>query len=202
LGLGLPPAGVRRLHDADGGDGVLAVAEEPGPRPGPVGGDPKAQKETKQLNRVGDRMARSRQRLALDNDPGKITQEIQKRIIVDLDDMIKQAQQTMAQGQPKPGQKPGQPQQQPGQQQAGQQQAGNSQQNNAQQAAQNSTVSQGVKPNADLSQKINESAREWGAISPRARDAVIEGATEQIPKKYEKLINDYYRGVSTGGKQP
>jgi hypothetical protein len=166
-----------------------------------LGGDPKAEKETKQLNRVGDRMARSRQRLALDNDPGKVTQEIQKRIIIDIDDMIKQAQQTMAQGQPKPGQKPGQ-QQQPGQQPGQQQANGQPQQNNAQQAAQNSAVSQAGKPNADLSQKINETAREWGNISPRARDAVIEGATEQIPKKYEKLINDYYRGVSTGGKQP
>jgi hypothetical protein len=167
-----------------------------------LGGDPKAQKETKQLNRVGDRMARSRQRLALDNDPGKVTQEIQKRIVIDIDDMIKQAQQTMAQGDPKPGQKPGQPQPQPGQQPGQQQANGQPQQNNAQQSAQNSTVSQAGKANPDLSQKINETAREWGNISPRARDAVIEGATEQIPKKYEKLINDYYRGVSTGGKQP
>lgn len=167
-----------------------------------LGGDPKAEKETKQLNRVGDRMARSRQRLALDNDPGKVTQEIQKRIVIDIDDMIKQAQQTMAQGQPKPGQQKGQ-QQQPGQQPGQQQAKGeNSQPNNAQNPAQNSTVTQAGKPNADLSQKINETAREWGNISPRARDAVIEGATEQIPKKYEKLINDYYRGVSTGGKQP
>jgi hypothetical protein len=166
-----------------------------------LGGDPKAEKETKQLNRVGDRMARSRQRLALDNDPGKVTQEIQKRIVIDIDDMIKQAQQTMAQGQSKPGQKPGEPKPQPGQQ-PGQQQAGQPKPNQGTEAAQNSAVTQAGKANADLSQKINETAREWGNISPRARDAVIEGATEQIPKKYEKLINDYYRGVSTGGKQP
>ena len=146
-------------------------------------------------------MARSRQRLALDNDPGKVTQEIQKRIIIDIDDMIKQAQQTMANSQSKPGQQKGQ-QQQPGQQPGQQQANGQPQQNQGQQAAQNSTVTQAGKPNADLSQKINETAREWGNISPRARDAVIEGATEQIPKKYEKLINDYYRGVATGGKQP
>jgi hypothetical protein len=31
---------------------------------------------------------------------------------------------------------------------------------------------------------------------------VIEGATENVPVKYKKLVEDYYRGVSTGGKQP
>jgi hypothetical protein len=166
-------------------------------------GDAKAEKETKQLNRVGDRMARSRQRLALDNDPGKITQEIQKRIVVDIDDMIKQAQQQAAnnQSQPKPGEKGQQPKpgEQPGQQNA---KGNQSQPNNAQNAANSSTVTQAGKPNADLSQKINETSKEWGALSPRLRDAVIEGATENVPVKYKKLVEDYYRGVSTGGKQP
>lgn len=168
-----------------------------------LGGKPNAEKETKQLNRVGDRMARSRQRLALDNDPGKLTQEIQKRIVVDLDDMIKQAQQQQASNsQPKPGQgqpKPGEGQQ-PGQQQANGQ-GQNSQPNNASSPAQNSTVSGGGSRNADLSAKINETSKEWGAISPRLRDAVIEGASEQVIEKYRKLVEDYYRGVSTGGKQ-
>jgi hypothetical protein len=166
-------------------------------------GDAKAEHETKQLNRVGDRMARSRQRLALDNDPGKVTQEIQKRIVIDIDDMIKQAQQQMANNQqkPKPGQQGQQPKegQQPGQQNANGQQ---SQPNNAQNPAQASTVTQAGKPDADLSQKINERNKEWGAISPRLRDAVIEGATENVSVKYKKLVEDYYRGVSTGGKQP
>jgi len=164
-------------------------------------GDAKAEKETKQLNRVGDRMARSRQRLALDNDPGKVTQEIQKRIIIDIDDMIKQAQQQMANNQQnKPGQKGQQPKpgEQPGQQNAN----GQPQQNNAQQAAQNSAVSQAGKPNVDASNNVEQRNREWGAISPRLRDAVIEGATENVPVKYKKLVEDYYRGVSTGGKQP
>jgi len=164
-------------------------------------GDAKAKQETKQLNRVGDRMARSRQRLALDNDPGKVTQEIQKRIVVDVDDMIKQAHQQMANNQSKPGQQKGQqpkPGEQPGQQQAN----GKPQPNSGQQSAQNSAFSQANKPNPDVSQKINETTREWGAISPRLRDAVIEGATENVPVKYKKLVEDYYRGVSTGGKQP
>lgn len=160
-----------------------------------LGGDPQAAKETKQLNNVGDRMARSRQRLALDSDPGKVTQEIQKRIVVDISDMIKQAQQQQANSQPKPGQQQGQ---QPGQQ-PGQQQGNQSQPNHAQNAAQQSTVSQGGSREAQLTERINETNKEWGAISPRLRQAVIEGANEKIPAKYQKLIEDYYRGVSTNG---
>ena len=165
-----------------------------------LGGDPQAQKETKQLNRVGDRMARSRQRLALDGDPGKVTQEIQKRIVVDISDMIKQAQQQQANSQPKPGQKSGEPKpgEQPGQQKPGNQ----SQPNNAQTAAQQSTVNGGGSREAQLAAKINETNKEWGNISPRLRQAVIEGSNESIPAKYQKLVEDYYRGVSTGGKQP
>ncbi len=172
-----------------------------------LGGDPKAAAESKQLNRVGDRMARSRQRLALDNDPGKVTQEIQKRIVVDLDDMIKQAQQQQAsnsqpgkgkgQGPPKPGDGQGQ-----GQQQAnGQKPGGQSKPNNGSSPAGQSTVSQGGSTAADTSSIIKETNREWGSISPRLRDAVIEGAGEQVIEKYRKLVEDYYRGVSTGGKQ-
>jgi hypothetical protein len=165
-----------------------------------LGGQPNAEKETKQLNRVGDRMARSKQRLALDLDPGKVTQEIQRRIVLDLDDMIKQAQQQMASNrQQKPGQ--GQQQQQPGDANAGQQQPGTPQQNAGQTAANSSQASQAGKPNPDLSSKINETQKEWGQISPRLRDAVIEGATEQVIEKYKKLVEDYYKGVSTGGKQ-
>ena len=164
-----------------------------------LNGKPNEEKESKQMNLVGDRMARSRQRLALDNDAGKVTQEIQKRIVIDIDDMIKQAQQQMANNRSnKPGQQ--QPQPQPGQQPG--QQGNQSQPNSAQNPAQNSTVNAGGSRNADLSQKINETSKEWGNISPRLRDAVIEGATENVPVKYKKLIEDYYRGVATGGKQP
>ncbi len=72
---------------------------------------------------AGDRMARSRQRLALNNDPGQVTQEIQKRIVTDLDKMIDLAQQQQASSQSKPGSgkpgdKPGPPKQGQGPQQA------------------------------------------------------------------------------------
>ena len=52
-------------------------------------------------------------------------------------------------------------------------------------------------PSLDLTQAIKESSKEWGHLSPRTRDAVLEGQTEQPLEKYRKLIEDYYRGVST-----
>src|SRR5439155_27255750 len=58
---------------------------------------------------AGDRMARSRQRLALNNDPGQVTQTIQKKIVETLDFLIEQSRRQMAQAR---NQKPqqGQPQ--------------------------------------------------------------------------------------------
>jgi hypothetical protein len=53
----------------------------------------------------------------------------------------------------------------------------------------------------DLSQKIAETSSEWGKISPRLRDAVIEGSTEQIIEKYRRYVDDYYRGISQQGTE-
>jgi len=154
----------------------------------------------KTIKLVGDRMGRSRQRLALDNDPGKTTQEIQKRIVLDLDNLIKLAQQQQQQGgkpQPgQPGQKPGQPQ--PGQgegpQQAGQQgQQPGQQSNGGNQAAADSSMGQGGTPNEDLSKVLEEKGREWGLITDRDRGAVMDSAGETTAEKYRKYVEDYYR---------
>jgi hypothetical protein len=154
----------------------------------------------KSMKLTGDRMARSRQRLALNNDPGKVTQEIQKRIVMDMDEMIKLAQkqqmQMQQQRQRQPGDKPGQPQpgQGEGQQQAGQQ----GQQNNkgGLNPAQDSTLTQGNDPQVDVSRDLKEKMAEWGGISKRDRQAVMEGANEKVFRKYEKFIDDYYREVA------
>jgi hypothetical protein len=147
-------------------------------------------------------MARSRQRLALNSDPGKVTQEIQKRIIIDLDKMIEGArnQQAQASGQPKPGQGQQQQQPQPGDAKA-QNNGQQSQQNHAQTPAATDNPGGNAARQQDLSQAIKESEAEWGKISPRARDAVIEGTSEQIIEKYRKYVEDYYRGVATSGGQ-
>ena len=56
-------------------------------------------------------------------------------------------------------------------------------------------------PQLDLSQEIKQSASEWGKISPRTRNAVIEGSSEQIIEKYRRYVEDYYKGVAVRGSE-
>ena len=53
--------------------------------------------------------------------------------------------------------------------------------------------------NEDLSKEIRESAAEWGAVTPRMRDAVIEGAGENVIEEYRKLVEEYYKSVANKG---
>jgi hypothetical protein len=53
--------------------------------------------------------------------------------------------------------------------------------------------------NSDLSREIRESAAEWGAVTPRMRDAVIEGSGENVVEEYRKFVEDYYRSVANQG---
>ncbi|HEV2296422.1 MAG TPA: DUF4175 family protein [Tepidisphaeraceae bacterium] len=166
-------------------------------------GPPDPEKIMKGTADVGQRMARSRQRLALNNDPGRVTQLIQERIILDLDGLIEQARKQECQ----PGASDQQMAQKPGTKKEGQRPTGiqaNNQGKNGQSKpntgstpADQSTASGAAPTNTDLSQAISQSEREWGQISKRQRDAVLEGASEQPLEKYRKLVEDYYRGVST-----
>ena len=146
---------------------------------------------------TGDRMARSRQRLALNTDPGKVTQEIQKRIVIDIDSLIQQAQNQQAQqkpGKPQPGkgQQP-RPGQQGGQQQVAQ---GQQQQQGGKNAAQQSTLTQGDARIVDTHQNLKEEMQEWGKLHPRDRDAIVEAGNEKVNPKYQKLVDDYYKTLS------
>jgi hypothetical protein len=156
----------------------------------------------RQANLIGNRMARSRQRLALNGDPGKVTQLIQKKILDDLDALIEQARKQQAQArnsdqQSKAGEKQ---QNQPAEanQQANQkpnQRSGN--------PAQDSTPNAGPaanpanKPGTD----IRENAAEWGKLTPRVRDAVLDSKDETIIESYRKLVEDYYKSLSTKAGQ-
>ena len=165
---------------------------------------PSDDQTTNSVKLTGDRMARSRQRLALNNDPGKVTQEIQKRIQIDLDSLIKLAQ--AQQAQMKPGQgppKPGDKSKQPGPPQPGPQQvAKNGQhQETGKTAAQESTFAQGGAPQVDISQDIKEMMKQWGQLHPRDRDAVLEGASEKVNPKYQKMVEDYFKSLSEKAAQ-
>lgn len=153
------------------------------------------------IKMVGQRMARSRQRLALDNDPGKTTQLIQERIIFNLDNLIEMARVQQVQAMAKPGSKPGQQAQQvkPGQQNAGQQNTGK---RGASSTPGGATAANAANPNAtgdntaDTSRDIREQAAEWGSLTPRERQAIIEGTHERTLPKYKKITDDYYEMMS------
>ena len=153
---------------------------------------------------IGTRMARSRQRLAINHDPQQVTQVIQDRILKDLDALIdlarqnSQPQQSSSSGgkpgeQPKPGEKTQQAKNQGKNQ--GQSQPGKSQQG----AVNTNTAGAGSKPK-DL-KDITETAAEWGNVSPRVRQAVIESQGETIVEQYRKIIEDYYGALSAKGSQ-
>jgi hypothetical protein len=163
-------------------------------------GQPPAQ-ASHDLNLIGDRMARSRQRLAMNSDPGPVTQEIQKRILDNLDDLIEQARKKEAQAQnqpPKPGGDPSQAKK-PGEQQQPQNADAKGQQQQAKQASASGNNPGGGDeapgdPAADIAK---QEARMWGTLSPRERQALIESQGEKPLDKYKDLVDDYYRTMST-----
>src|SRR5438105_3734728 len=136
--------------------------------------------DEQKMLRVGDRMARSRQRLALNDDPGRVTQLIQKRIVEDLDKLAEQARQQQAQTRNSQSQSKskGQKMQQPGQQpaQANNQGKQPGQQNQQTATKSNTPAGEDTRPRGsgptDLSKQLTDSADEWGRISPRLRAAV------------------------------
>ncbi len=144
---------------------------------------------------TGNRMAQSGYRLRR-IDPGPVTQEIQKRIVLDIDNLIKMAQQQQSSSKPKPGkgQPKGQPQPKPEQ---GQQQVakGEKPQQGGTQAAKDSALSQGSL-NIDPSAAVKQARDEWGSLTGRDRAAVQEGARDEVVKKYHKLVEDYYKSLA------
>jgi hypothetical protein len=162
-------------------------------------GKPGADPAEQQVNRVGDRMTRSRQRLALNHDGGQVTQVVQQKIITDLDDLIQQARQREAQTRNRP---PGSPQQQPepaGAQAQPQNQGKpqSAQRNPGATPAANSRRDGPPGQDAQLSADIKQSLAEWGQVTPRLRQALVDGSGESVVEPYRKMIEDYYKSLAT-----
>jgi len=151
-------------------------------------------------------MGRSRQRLALDHDPGKTTQAIQDRILNNLENLIQLARQQQAQMMQKPGQK-GQPQQankpkpDSGARADNQGKPGQPKPNRGSRPAQTERQGGTGDNTADVSKEIMEKAAEWGTTTQRERDAIIQGTTEKIIQKYKKLTDDYYEMMGKKGSE-
>lgn len=171
-----------------------------------LGANPNQQPEADQAQRVGSRMARSRQRLALNSDPGKVTQLIQQKILDDMDALIEEARKQQAQSQSKPGQgKPGEGMPKPGDADGGKPQNANGQgkgQKPGQQIggtspAGDSSLSGAGSNNADLSKDIHTAMTEWGGLTQRQREAVLESKGETVIEKYRNYLDDYYKSLAT-----
>lgn len=159
-----------------------------------------------------DRMGRSRQRLGEDKDPGPITQKIQDRILLDIDDLIQQARQQQQQQQSSSrsrSRQQQQGQQQPGSEQAnnqgnqpnGQQQGPNNQKGSAganQESVQSGSHKDPTKDGGELAGRMAE----WGGVTPRQRQAIVEGSQDSPLEKYRGLIEDYYRSLAEKSSPP
>jgi hypothetical protein len=150
----------------------------------------------KGVNRVGDRMARSRQRLAINHDPGKVTQLVQERILKDLDELIEEARNQQAQSQPGSGSGEGEQMAdaKPGDGKGGTGKP--TKQSNPSAGTGSASGGNTGGGEAAPATDIKESMAEWGKITPRLRQAAVEGASDTVIEKYKNLVDDYYRALA------
>jgi hypothetical protein len=161
-------------------------------------GSPNPDKMKDDLNLVGQRMGRSRERLGMDHDPGKVTQDIQSRILKGMDDLIDMSREQEAES------KTQQPSGQGNQAQPADAQANANPQNSnqsGQQRASGTTPAAQSTPGHDVdttgtpTTDITQSLKEWGNISPRRRAAVIEAQSEKAVQKFKEYIDGYYQAL-------
>ncbi len=168
-----------------------------------LGGDAGADQQDQLVRRLGEGMTKSRVRLEVAGDVGSRTQEIQEKIVRDLDAMIEQARQqqgggsssaSASQGQgnrPKPGEGEEQSQASGGSSEAGSASASSA--SNGSAAGGNAA---GGRDDGRSGTSLEETAEEWGRISPRLRGPVLESRDDEIVERYRRLIEDYSRSIS------
>ncbi|HSI33620.1 MAG: hypothetical protein ACAI43_18215 [Phycisphaerae bacterium] len=159
------------------------------------------QRSSDVINHAKDRMSDSAQRLGRRYDPGAQTQEIQDRIVKDLDELIELARKQKEAEKKNPPKDPCGPclPTDPKSNPAGQQPVGPPTVTDAKSPAGQSATSPG-NPASTARSDFQERGEVFLRVSPRTRDAVIEGSTEKAPDKYAKLTEAYYRGVAQAGK--
>jgi len=147
------------------------------------------------MNQIMERMGQSQERLATERDTGLTTQEVQSRIMIDIDAMIdllkKQQSQSKSQSKGKPQQGD---QRQESQQSQGQQAEGS-------QAAQESQLpSGGISTAGGSGGDMREERASWGELPAKDRDLVANGVKEKFLPEYEDMIKRYYEALAEMGK--
>jgi hypothetical protein len=153
---------------------------------------------------LADRMARARHQLAALNDAGPVTQEIQSRIVGDLDQLIQAARQKQPPppppSKPKPTSQPSpkekeKPKPSSGAQPDNSDSKGTPKPTQTKPGTDHSQPGEFKPPQANDNQS-QQSNRMWGDVTPRQRDAIIESQNEKIIEKYKDIVDDYYRAMS------
>jgi len=142
---------------------------------------------------AGERIAR--------NDSAKGTQDVQKKIIDNLDELIKQAKKSCKQcssGQSSQ-QQASRPRRTPGQKP--QPKGGNKQGKRPAKTSNQRPQSAGQAEKVDMVQMRAVIKKLWGELPPSQREQMLQLPIEEFLPKYQRMIEDYYRRLSEE-KQP
>ena len=164
-------------------------------------GDAAADENENPLLTIARRMCEVERRIA-QNDSAKGTQDMQKKIIDDLDELIKQARksckkcssgQSAQQQASRPRRSPGQPKSQPkGGSKPGKRPATTS--NQRPQGA-------GHAEKVDMDQMRAVIKKLWGELPPNQREQMLQLPIEEFLPKYQLMIEEYFRRLAEE-KQP
>ncbi|HVT81657.1 MAG TPA: hypothetical protein VHM90_13505 [Phycisphaerae bacterium] len=179
------PNAVKKVDE----DELLAQLMKPGAKP-----DQQAIEQ--RLKNMVDRMGESATRLT-QKDPGEVTQEVQRRIVADLDLMIELARQQQQGG--GSSQKPDD-QQQSGQKRTASQQQRGQHSEGGSTAAMDESLPRGSHEDAVMGEMRNHDPANWGGLPPRDRDQISHGANEEYLSSYKDMIDRYYQALAEIGK--
>ncbi len=145
--------------------------------------------DPKDFTNISRLMDNSGRRLDLSR-PGEKTQDIQKRIVFRLDELIKEAESKCKGGQcnggncpngAKPGSNPGD-------------KIGSTL--NPNNPAPDSMIMGGAGAGKVDDRKLREVAEVWGTLPPNRREAVVQELTRDLPARYKPMIDEYFRSLN------
>ena len=143
-------------------------------------------KDEKDLSNIVKLMDNSERRLDLGRG-GKITQEIQKKIVFRLDELIKEKEAQAKGGQCNGGNCPG-----GGKPGASQGPGGN----NPSSPMQDSNIGGGSGPGNVNEAKIKHYQDNWGKMPEHERARAIQELTRDLPPRYRVVIEDYFKSLN------
>ncbi len=147
-------------------------------------------KDEKDLSNIVKLMDNSERRLDLSR-PGKVTQEIQKKIVFRLDELIKEKEAQAKGGQCNGGNCPGGGK--PGNGPGG---------NNPSSPMQDSNIAPGGGPGNITEQKLKSYQENWVKMPDHERARAIQEMTRDLPPRYRLVIEDYFKSLNKATQTP